>query len=128
MSIISDLLGRTLQPLPQTVRQDARWSAVIDYVDRHLSASLRVRHIAAAFTTPADTLARRFRRDVGCSFKHWLQQRLLDRALHALAMNQQPIKSVAEDLSFSSEFHFSRFIKRNTGQSPTAFRQSLNIR
>ena len=36
-----------------------------------------------------------------------------------------PIKDVAGQLNFSSEFYFSHFFRHHTGMTPTEFRQHL---
>src|SRR5438105_4091980 len=52
-----------------------------------------------------------------------IQRARIDQARLLLADERLSVKDVAGQLSFSSEFYFSHFFRRQTGMSPTEFRQ-----
>jgi AraC-like DNA-binding protein len=54
-----------------------------------------------------------------------IQRARVDQARLLLADERLLVKDVAMQLSFSSEFRFSRFFRDRTGMSPTEFRRRL---
>jgi len=61
------------------------------------------------------------------SIHEFLQRARLDQARQLLCDDRLAIKEVSARLSFSSEFYFSRFFRKNTGMSPRQFRESIKI-
>lgn len=122
---LSRLDGLSFPDHEDVFLRHVRWSTFVEHVDLHLSADLRIRHLAQKFNELPDTLSRRFKRDFGISLKKWLNQRLLQRAMNAIQADSCAIHEISERLGFSSEFHFSRFVRRETGQAPTTIRKRL---
>ena len=60
----------------------------------------------------------------GRTVGEWISRRLAAEAGARLAASQQSVKEVAFTLGFSEATHFSRFFKRETGLTPSAFRGS----
>ena len=67
-------------------------------------------------------LRHHFQRTQGETLHAFLQRTRLDLARRLLSDRRLAIKEVAQQLHFSSEFHFSRFFHRAAGMSPTHFR------
>ena len=68
---------------------------------------------------------REFQAVFGQSPKEYLQHELYRRASVLLLAPGASVKSVAEELRFSTEFNFSRFFKRLSGLSPNAYRNEM---
>ncbi len=64
-----------------------------------------------------------FHDQAGETIHEYLQRIRLDHARVLLLDQTQSIKSVADEMEFSSEFSFSHFFHQQTGVSPTQFRQ-----
>jgi AraC-like DNA-binding protein len=88
-----------------------------------LDAQTGVRDLAKRMGFRGTQFARMFSSLLGMTPHQWLDQALLDRALAMLSDPGRTIKDVANELAFSNEFNFSRFIKRLTGLSPSRLRQ-----
>lgn len=59
------------------------------------------------------------------SLSDFLQRTRLDQARLLLADDRLAVKEVARRLNFSNEFYFSQWFRRQTGMSPTRFRENL---
>lgn len=98
-----------------------RYAAVLERIERSCRADLAVADLARGLGLGREHFARGFRRRLGVSPREHLHRRLTQRACLRLLAGDK-VKQVAADLGFSSEFVFSRFFKRRTGQSPSAYR------
>ena len=76
---------------------------------------------AAGWSEPG--FSRAFCAAFGVSPKQWLLHSLFDRALRLLSDPRLSVKEAAYRLNFSTEFNFSRFVKRRSGFSPTQLRE-----
>ena len=76
---------------------------------------------AAGWSEPG--FSRAFRAAFGVSPKQWLLHSLFARALRLLSDPRLSVKEAAYRLNFSTEFNFSRFVKRRSGFSPTQLRE-----
>lgn len=65
---------------------------------------------------------RNFRRLIGSSPIEWLRRERVSLAKRRLLESKDSIKSIAEQAGYNCAFFFSRDFKRQTGQSPTAYR------
>lgn len=87
-----------------------------------LTAQIGVHDLAERMGFQGSHFARTFRTLLGMRPKVWLEQALFDRAISLLADRRRTIREIAYSLEFSDEFHFSRFIKRRCGQTPSQLR------
>ncbi|MDI1298405.1 helix-turn-helix transcriptional regulator [Methylotenera sp.] len=69
------------------------------------------------------TLARKFEKETGLSFRQWRQQAKLIEALERLAANQ-PISQVAQELGYLSSSAFTAMFKRVLGVEPSRYFES----
>jgi AraC-like DNA-binding protein len=68
---------------------------------------------------------RLFKRTVGLPPMRYFLGLRLDTAKHRLRNGDESLRTIASDLGFHDEFHFSHQFKTHVGQSPQAFRRSL---
>jgi transcriptional regulator GlxA family with amidase domain len=68
------------------------------------------------------TLEYHFRKTIGRAVHAELSRLRLERALSLLAGGSTPVKRLASSVGFTELPNFSRFIKKHTGLSPTAYR------
>lgn len=74
---------------------------------------------------PSRTFRRLFTANFGISPAKFVQEERIVHAKRWLAETDLPLWAIAENLKFSSEFYFMRAFKRETGQSPGAWRTGL---
>jgi AraC-like DNA-binding protein/quercetin dioxygenase-like cupin family protein len=78
--------------------------------------------LAAASGVPEDTLARAFRRTLGCTPAEYLRRVREESAARALAEGDAPLGRVALDAGYYDQAHFSRAFKARFGVTPSAYR------
>ena len=71
------------------------------------------------------TLARAFRRHVGCSTTDYLRRLRVNAAAAALATTDVPIAHVALDAGFADQSHLTRAMKETVGTTPGRFRADV---
>lgn len=71
---------------------------------------------------------REFKRHTGLSPHRYLNQMRLEKACRLLGSTEEPIKSIAERLGFSSPFHFSAAFKQRYGAAPEHWRRRAGER
>jgi AraC-like DNA-binding protein len=83
-----------------------------------------LREVANRSGYQQDYLNRRLRAESGLTLGQW-RARLLQQRAQELLMRQQSVAGVAEELGFNDPNYFSRWFRRQTGQSPQQWRQAL---
>lgn len=100
-----------------------RFAPVLAAIEARCRADLGVAGLARTAGMGREHFARSFRRQLGVSPREHLHRRLTRHACVRLLAGAK-VKEVAAELGFSSEFVFSRFFRRRTGGTASAFRIS----
>ncbi len=98
------------------------------YVNSHMADKLSLSDIADEFHMSVPHLERMTRRHFGCSVMELRNTRRLTNAKALLMSTDESISSIAEQLGFCDQAHFSRFFKQRCGISPSDYRQETNSR
>jgi AraC-like DNA-binding protein len=72
-----------------------------------------------------ETFRKRFQQTMGVAPGHYRTIRRIDAACALLLQSDSTIQSIAFQLGFTDEFHFSRRFKQITGVAPSEFRRQL---
>lgn len=91
-------------------------------LERHLLASITIAERAARVGYSARTLNRACRRASGRTAKVVADQRLALEARRLLALPGMTATAVAHRLGFAEPTNFTKFMKRTTGRTPSAWR------
>ena len=102
---------------------EARWDSLLQYVHRNLGANLRIADIADQLGSSSNRPLQAPAATSACHSRLGSPTALLAAGGHPTTSAELRIHEIADQLRFSSEFHFSRFFKHNTGQSLTAYRE-----
>ena len=100
-----------------------RYTPVLRYVNLYGNAETRVEDLADIIQLRSNVFSRNFTRDLGITPKLFLVNTLVRKASDLLRRPDNSVRSVAEELKFSSEYYFSSFFKKNTGLPPKIFQQ-----
>jgi AraC-like DNA-binding protein len=128
---IRDAFWREYDP----VEEGGRGSAIVEAFKRELEARVRalvgggatappsVSDLAEAQGLHPNYLSTVVKEKTGRTVGDWMAEKLAAEARALLAGSRRSIKEVSYALGFSEATHFSRFFKRETGLTPTAFRR-----
>lgn len=98
------------------------------YIDAEFRQPLTLSWIAAVAGVHPASLARAFRRHLGCSAGALVRRRRLEFAARALAEGVEPLAAVAADAGFYDQSHFTQAFRAFAGASPAEYRRSMLTR
>lgn len=130
---VRSIIFRCLSPfldginLESQRRNYQKYQIVLDYLHSAGNATTTIGELAERCHMSGDLLSRSFSRDLGIPLKRYMTRLLLANAEKLLRDPSMKICDVAARLQFADEYYFSRFFKKNTGNSPSEFRR-LHVR
>ena len=128
--VITNMLGRLLMSRNLLVSPHAELPPPVVRVLNAIAANplrdWRARELAAIGKVSYSGLRALFHAAGQGTIHAHIQRARLDQARLLLADGRLSVKDVAAQLSFSSEFYFSHFFRRQTRMSPTEFRRHLH--
>jgi two-component system response regulator YesN len=96
----------------------------LSYIARHLSdPDSSVKRIVDEIGHSRTHLYTCFQKYVGMSVAAYIKQERLNAAKKLLVETSRPINVIARECGYSSSWILSRTLKRNTGMTPTTYRQ-----
>lgn len=129
--LIAQVLGRLLRNrnvlASGTTEIPPAVTRVINAILANPARDWRVRELAAIAGISYSGLRAQFKEFQHESVHEFLQRTRLDCARLLLSDQRLSIKEVADRLNFSSEFYFSHFFRKQTGISPSKFRERCRI-
>ncbi len=97
---------------------------IVIRIHGNLMHPCRIEEICRAFGVNKNKLQVIFRRYSGLSYYDFIKQARVERAQRYLAFTRLKLSEIAFRLGFSTEQHFYRFFKRETGEAPADFRRT----
>jgi len=122
-----DLIGEALDtdpPLRLPTSQHPLVSAVMQFTADNL-AWVTLSDACAATGTSERSLRRAFAADTGLSWRQYLLQSRLLRAMALLAQPEPTVLAIATSVGFASMSGFTRAFRHFTGETPSAYRQRV---
>ena len=109
-------------------RKPTRWlERAREILHAHSSEPIRLNDIASAVDIHPVHLAREFRKAYGCTLGEYLRSLRINFCCDRLSSSNDSLVEIALTAGFSSQSHFSRVFKRQTGTTPNEFRSSYRI-
>lgn len=102
-----------------------RYQDLTKYLQKKSDARLKVTDMARFMGMGEQTFARKFVADLHITPHKFNEKILAELAVKLLGQSDLSLKEIAEKLHFASEYHFSRFFKRNMHMPPGRFRQEI---
>lgn len=99
-----------------------KYRPILDHIDKHLNIDLSLRDLAGEMNVSPTYLSSSFKHDTGKNLKRLIIERIVHRAGTDLISTDKKIRRIADELGFKDEMYFSKFFKRETGQSPKDYR------
>lgn len=113
------ILTRNLEPAPEPQLVDR----LLSYLHTHYSEPFTLPGLASRFATNRTTLASRFREKTGTSVGEYLRRLRVRVAGVLLRDTGIPVVEVMERVGFVDPSQFGRLFRRETGLSPSEYRQ-----
>jgi len=120
---LDSLPEREQQRLLQHTRGDLPLRHALDHIHGRLDADLSNAVLAARCKLSTDHLIRLFRRHLGQTPVHYVQERRLAAAARDLGHGDDSIEAIAERYGFANRFYFTRVFTRRMGQAPATWRK-----
>lgn len=96
---------------------------VIQYIDRHFSEKITLEQLAKRTHISKSYLTRRFRQFTGETIVNYINKLRIQYAREMLVNSEKNITEIAWAVGFDSPKYFHRVFKKETGESPAAFRR-----
>ena len=93
-----------------------------EYIRAHFHEPLQITDVARRVGFCADHFGRVFSHTTGLTFTNYVARVRVEKAKELLTATQQRVNEVAFACGFESIAHFHRVFKRQTGQTPRAYR------
>jgi len=120
MQVLSKLTPEDWTPPSQKILY---FKTILDDIESHLSASLRVSDIARKHNWNPSSLSRAFHKHFGCSIKGYIENLLSARLRQELLTTDKTIQKLATQYDFCDAYYLSTFFKRREGISPDFYRR-----
>lgn len=91
-------------------------------IDEHIQQIHLVQWYASQLNVTPSHLNETVKRLTGLTAKELVKERLIIEIKHLLSHTELNINEIAESLNFEDQSYFSRFFKKNTGETPHQFR------
>ena len=96
---------------------------IIEYLDNTFTEKITLEELAFLFRTNRSTLCREFRRATNKSLGAYLADKKVQVAQKLLLDKEKSITQIADALNFDSVPYFCEFFKKQTGITPSQYRQ-----
>jgi len=103
-------------------RISARMRQVLAYIDLHYGRDIELSEVASLVGIHPDYLSKRFKKEVGVRFHHYLVWNRIQRASFLLIHSTKSVKEISYEVGFRRPEIFSKAFKRVLGCSPMAYR------
>lgn len=96
----------------------------IDFIESHLSASLTVQEVADRIYVSPNTLAHKFKQEMGVSVGSYIDELVLFRAEQLLLNTDLSLSQISDSLCFYDQFYFSKRFKARFLVPPLQYRKA----
>ena len=107
---------------------DGRIAKAVAYLESHLAEKVTIDAVAAAVGLSPSRLAHLFREETGQTLQATIEARRMQVAADLLERTSFPVKQIAAEVGFDSQFYFSQRFRRWAGLSPARFRAARDER
>lgn len=103
---------------------DSPFFHAIQFVENNLDQSITVGKMAEIAGYHPSHFTKLFHKQFGVSPVQFIARKKLERAIYQLTATSASISAIAESLGFSNQFYFCSFFKKQTGVTPSDYRNS----
>ena len=114
----------------QRVRQEQEKTAIsgqikiaCDYIAIHIKEKLSIAQLACQAGYTEYYFSHKFKNELGCSVADYIKREKIRQAKLLLSGTQMSIQEISDELSFGSRSYFSSSFQKETGLSPSEYRE-----
>ena len=110
---------------PKIVDEDEEMmSRLMDFIEKHIGEEdLRAEDMASAMNLGRTVFYRKLKLLVGVTPTEFLRQVRIQRAIQLITLSKKPVSEIAYSVGFSDPKYFSKCFKKETGMSPSEYRE-----
>ena len=97
--------------------------SVCDYIAIHIKEKLSIPQLAKQAGYTEYYFSHKFKNEVGCSVADYIKREKIRQAKLLLAGTNMSIQEISDELSFGSRSYFSSSFQKETGTSPSEYRE-----
>lgn len=102
---------------------DIAINKAISFADAHMNRQVSVAEMAEIAGYHPSHFTKLFHKRFGVSPAQFINQKKTHYAMEQLTSTSKPIADISNSLGFSSQFYFCNFFKKQTGTTPSEYRQ-----
>ena len=95
---------------------------VLNYIENHLYETISLKEICDDLNRDSKYVGKLFYQEVGLHFKDFIHLKKIEKAKYFLLFSSKTINQISEELSFSTQSHFSTVFKKVVGVTPYKYR------
>lgn len=103
-------------------KSDTPLNSAITFVEQHLNQPVTVQEMAEIAGYHPSHFAKLFQKRLGITPLQFILRQKTNRAIELLTCTSLPVSSIAESLGFANQFYFSSSFKKQTGMTPSEYR------
>jgi len=103
-------------------KSSPRSKTVLNFINSNYEKDLNLNNTAAIININSSYLCRKFKKELGISFRKYLIKVRIQRAIILLSNTEKSIKEIGYEVGFNSPELFSKTFNRVMGSSPSEYR------
>ncbi len=122
MELLSICIENSMQKDSKEGFEKEEFSDIIKYMYAHIDENIQVEHLAEMAHFHPNYFIRAFKQKFGASPIKFFNQLKLERAKELLQNTDKSMSAIASEIGINDMSYFSRFVKQQTGLSPSEYR------
>ena len=114
-----------ISSLPKMRSADRNVQEICAYLEANCENNLSFQEVCLHFSLSPSVVKKLFSEKLGCGVMEFYHNCKIERAKQLIREDSRNITEIAEALSYSSIYYFSRFFKKCTGMTPTEYGASV---
>ena len=110
---------------PGAIREGSRIDKIMAYLNQHYTQQIGLNTVSSFAAMNPSSFCRFFKSKTGRSFKSYLLDMRIAYACKLLMTNDTPVSKISTECGFDTISHFNKCFKKNTGQTPTQYKQVM---
>lgn len=130
MEELSGFIGRVIRQLTEALLPHKKPKRKVQQAlkliaEQYASPSLSLAGVAKSLFVSGSSLSTLFKQELGINFLDYVHQYRIERAKALLQSGDRKIQTVAKEVGYFDEAHFTKTFKKWTGQLPSQYRKQV---